>query len=240
MMTTYKHIFFDLDDTLTSSRSAMATEHAPLFMQLCTAKDVIVVSGAQEAQIRRQLPQGSYFLLTQNGNHAVRPDGTVMWSETFYTNQLQSINDFIDTVRTELGLQVRDLDDLVEYRGSQVSYSLIGHNAPLEEKRAFDPGANLRKSVLVEYADEVLALRNAGVEITAGGTTCFDMYLAGRNKGFNVRRLIQQEGWTTEDSVYVGDAIEKGRNDESVLGVLPTHAVTGPHDTFAFIREMIK
>lgn len=240
MTTEFKHIFFDLDDTLTPSRTIMSAEHVPLFMQLCNKKDVVVVSGAQEVQIRRQLPQSTYFMLTQNGNHAVRPDGTVMWSETFSTNQIQSIDAFIEKIRATLDVRVRDPHDLVEYRGSQVSYSLIGHNAPLEEKRAFDPGAVLRMKILTEHADEVSALRSAGVEITAGGTTCFDMYLAGRNKGFNVKRLIEHEGWTIEDSVYVGDAIEKGRNDESVLGVLPTHSVVGPDDTFAFIREVIK
>ncbi len=53
------HIFFDLDDTLTPSRSPMKPEHIPLFLELCGKKDVIVISGAQESQMVQQLPTES-------------------------------------------------------------------------------------------------------------------------------------------------------------------------------------
>lgn len=217
----------------------MSEGHVPIFQELCNSRDVIIVSGAQAKQMRAQLPEARYFLLTQNGNHAIDRDGMVLWSETFSSDQIQAIDAFIDKIRAELNLAVADPNDLVEYRGSQVSYSLIGHHAPLEEKKAFDPSAQMRTRILAEHAEDVGALLRAGVEITAGGTTCFDMYLAGRNKGYNVSRLIEREGWLKDESIYVGDAIEKGRNDESVIGVLPTRSVSGPQDTFDFIKEML-
>lgn len=235
-----KHVFFDLDDTLTPSRTMMKAEHVPLFVRLCKAKDVIVVSGAQESQIKKQIPaeaSGLYVILSQNGNYAIGKDGTVLWSERFSPEQEQAINAFIRSVHDELALKVRDENDLVEHRGSQISYSLIGHNEAREIKRAFDPDASKRKAILAAHEKDVERLRSLGIEITAGGTTCLDIFLLGKNKGFHVPRLIEHEGWSKEDSLYVGDALEPGRNDESVIGVIPTRAVKDPNETFDFIKN---
>ena len=40
-----KHFFFDLDKTLTKSRSAMDAEHQDIFDRLCNTRDVVVVTG---------------------------------------------------------------------------------------------------------------------------------------------------------------------------------------------------
>jgi phosphomannomutase len=237
-----RHIFFDLDDTLTPSRSPMKADHVPAFLELCNSKDVIVISGAQESQMITQLPaesDGHVYRLTQNGNHAIAPDGHVLWSERFSAEQEAAVLAFIQTVHDELKLPVKDENDLVENRGSQISYSLIGHNEAREVKKAFDPDAAKRKSILAAHSADVERLKNLGIEITAGGTTCFDIFLLGKNKGYHVGNLIEKMGWNKEDSVYVGDAIEPGRNDESVIGVIPTHPVKDPDDTFIFIKQML-
>lgn len=234
------HVFFDMDDTLTRSKSVMNDEHLPLFLKLCDAMDVIVVSGQDEQNIRRQIPgasNGRYFLLTQNGNHAVDTGGSVLWHEEFSAQQKSAILTFIKKVHDELALPVKDENDLVEDRGSQISYSLIGHHEDVDKKKAFDPKAEKRLELLHTHADDVDALKALGVEISAGGTTCFDIILLGHNKGFNVARLIERQGWEKRDSLYVGDALEPGRNDESVIGVIPTHAVNDHFDTFRFIEK---
>ncbi len=236
------HIFFDLDDTLTPSRSPMSAGHTPVFVELCDRKDVIVISGAQESQMDKQLPQecaGHLYRLTQNGNHAVAPDGSLLWSERFSNEQEEAVYAFIKQVHDEIALTVKDEQNLVEHRGSQISYSLIGHDEAREIKKAFDPDASKRKAILADHAADVERLRTLGIEITAGGTTCLDIFLLGKNKGFHVANLIEKMGWKREDCVYVGDAIEPGRNDESVIGVIPTHSVSGPDDTFIFIKQML-
>lgn len=237
-----QHIFFDLDDTLTPSRSPMQAEHIPLFLSLCAQKDVIVISGAQESQMKKQLPlesDGHVYRLTQNGNHAIAPDGSVLWSERFSKEQEDAVYAFIKDVHDEIALDVNNEENLVEHRGSQISYSLIGHDEEREIKKAFDPDASLRKNILASHHDDVERLKGLGIEITAGGTTCLDIFLLGKNKGFHVANLIERMGWSKDDSVYVGDAIEPGRNDESVIGVIETHPVRDPDDTFIFINKML-
>jgi phosphomannomutase len=237
-----KHVFFDLDDTLTPSRTQMTAEHTRLFVELCNEKDVIVVSGAQESQMKKQLPpeaNGLYFILSQNGNHAISKDGKTIWSEGFSPEQVRAIDTFIKSIHDELALNVRDEKNLVEYRGSQISYSLIGHDEDREIKKGFDPRGARRKAILAAHAKDIEHLSSLGIEVTVGGTTCLDIYLLGKNKGFHIPRLIEQQEWSKEDSLYVGDALEQGRNDESVIGVIPTHAVKDPDDTFVFIKQML-
>ena len=234
-----KHVFFDLDNTLTRSRTLMPSAHDQIFKQLCGAKDVIVVTGGQVSQIKKQIPSsvdGEYFALSQSGNHAVAKDGTVLWSEEFMSNQKTAILALVKVIHDEMKLSVKDESDLVEDRGSQISYSLLGHHEDTAKKEAFDPGAKKRLAILAKHKDEVEKLRAAGADVRPGGTTTFDFTIAGKDKGFNITRLIEREGWKKEDCVYVGDALFPGGNDETVIGVIPTHAVKDPDETFDFVK----
>lgn len=237
-----KHIFFDLDNTLMLSRTAMTPAHRPPFKKLCDSADVIVVSGAQESQIKKQIPDSvgaRYFVLAQTGNHATDKDGTELWREALDDGQTKAVVELIETIKKELGLVVKNSDDLVELRGSQISYSPIGHNEELQKKYAFDPNAEMRKRIIAEHSSDVASLNALGVDVVPGGTTCFDFFLLGKNKGFNVARLAKKEGWRLEDCVYVGDALFPGGNDETVIGVIPTHPVIGPDETFEYIKLFI-
>ena len=44
-------------------------------------------------------------------------------------------------------------------------------------------------------------------------------------------------GWNKEECLYVGDALFPGGNDAVVVGVVPTHQIKDPDDTFRFIKE---
>lgn len=238
-----KHFFFDVDKTLTPSRSLMLEAHRSFFERLCNAYDVIAVSGAKESQIRAQIPSmfdGQYFILAQNGNHAVDKSGATLWKEELDDAQTKAITAFIETIRAELAIKVKDEQDLVENRGSQISYSLIGHHEDLEKKYAFDPGAKLRLDILERHAADVEKLKESGVEVKTGGTTTFDFFPWGKNKGYNVARLIEHCGWKKEECVYVGDALFPGGNDETVIGVIPTRAIQDHNETFAYIGSILQ
>lgn len=234
------HIFFDLDGTLTRSRTLMDTSHQELFKQLCDTKDVIVVTGGQLSQIQKQIPpsfDGRYFVLSQSGNHALAKDGTLLWSERFSPEQKAAILALIKIIHDEAKLPVRDENDLVEDRGSQISYSLIGHHEDTGAKEAFDPGAKKRLAILDRHAEDVARLRKIGADVRPGGTTTFDFTIAGKHKGFNITRLIDQKGWNKEDCLYLGDALFPGGNDETVIGIIPTHPVKDQNETFDFIKS---
>ena len=240
---TPKHLFFDLDNTLTPSRSGIRDTHKPTLKRLCEKKDVLVVSGAREEQVRKQLTEeldGLYYILAQRGNHVVQKDGSTLWCEILSKEQADAVFSFIEKIKRELGLRVKDENDLVEHRGSQIGYSLIGHHEDVARKEAFDPGSAKRLAILREHKADVEHLLQSGITVEPGGTTSLDFFLAGYHKGFNIERLVKKFSWQKEECLYVGDELAKGRNDESVIGVIPIRPVKDPDETFDFIsRELL-
>jgi len=217
----------------------MPDAHQEILKKLCARKDVVVVTGGQISQIRKQVPpsfDGQYFALSQSGNHAIAKNGEILWSERFTDGQKAAILSLVKVIHDEVAIPVIDENDLVEDRGSQISYSLLGHHEDTAKKEAFDPGAKKRLHILAEHKAEVEKLRIAGADVRPGGTTTFDFTIAGKDKGFNILRLIRHEGWKKEDCIYIGDALFAGGNDETVIGVIPTHAVKDPDDTFDFVK----
>ncbi len=241
-MSTPTHIFFDLDKTLTVSRAPMDAVHQGLFAALCAKRDVIVVSGGNREQIREQITSrfdGHYYTLAQSGNHALDKQGNELWNEPLTSAQVTSVMTFVDALKRHFDLSVKDENDLVENRGAQISYSVIGFHEDAEEKYAFDPGDSKRQAALRALPNELKTLTAAHVEVVPAGTTTFNFVAAGKDKGHNVSRLLELEGWKKEDCLYLGDALFPGGNDEAVIGVIPTRAVKNPDDTFDFIANAL-
>ncbi len=227
-----KHLFFDLDDTVTLSRSAIDTDMHALMSSL--PYDLIIISGAHSSQIRKQIGDLPVYVLGQNGNEVFSPSGESLWSEHLSDVAVIDITEHIARVRSCTTHSVVSEDDLVEHRGSQISYSLIGHNEQIDKKKAFDPDRNIRATLL-----EREPLISEHVEVKIGGTTCLDYFMKGRHKGYNVARLIEHMGWNKEDAVYYGDALVPGGNDEAVIGVIDTIPVENHRDTYEKLRQLI-
>lgn len=244
-----KHFFFDLDNTLTPSKSLIEPAHALILKQLCERADVIVVSGHGENDIRKHLGQtveGMYYVLGQNGNRAVTKDGTVLWNHSLSQAQKDAIQSFIDWARGELRkngtvTEVKDENDIVEDRDSQIAFSLIGHHEDKAKKDAFDPDFRKRRVIMAaaEMNGELKKLADAGVEARIGGTTNIDLFQLGKNKGYNVAAFIEKMGWKKEDCIYTGDALFPGGNDDTVVGVIETHPVKDYRETYSYLSGIL-
>jgi HAD superfamily hydrolase (TIGR01484 family) len=236
-----EHYFFDLDNTLTLSRRPLKAEHAPLFDALCAKHDVIVVTGGTKEHIEAQLgpAAGRYFMLAQSGNHALDTSGAELWREQLDDAQVARALSLVSAMKAAFALDVADEDDLIDDRGAQLSYSVIGFHEAAEKKDAFDPDFSKRKAMLARFPGEIAALRDVGLEIFPAGSSGYNITLIGKDKGVNVARLAARENWNTDECLYVGDALGEGENDHSVVGVVPTRAVAGPDDTFFFIKEVL-
>jgi phosphomannomutase len=222
------HLFFDLDNTVTRSRSPI-TQEMKAFLS-ATPHDVTIVSGATCPQIAKQMGGTLCYKLGQNGNHALDPTGATLWEATLSEDEMAEIHTHIASLPRDWN--VPDESDLVQDRGCQVSYSLLGHNAVLEEKEAFDPTSKRRKTLLAEHP-----FVSDTLDVRIGGTTCLDYTAKGKHKGHYVARLIEHMGWRKEDSIYFGDMLFPGGNDESVMGVIPTQQVDNPVHTLTILKE---
>lgn len=237
-----KHIFFDLDGTLTRSHSLINPAHIPLFLRLGERADMIVVTGGTYPDIKRQLTpalSGVYVSLAQSGGHAVDKAGRDMWRVEITPEQTKPILELIEKMKRGFNIKVRDEKDCVELRGSQVSYSVLGYNEDVDKKYAFDPTFEKRKEMLARFPEEIAHLKSIGIEAAVGGTTTYNFTLIGQDKGSNVRRLCEREGWKKSECLYVGDALNPGENDYAVVGVVDTKAVKDENETFAWIATLV-
>lgn len=230
----YRHLFFDLDGTVTPSRSSIEPSMAEILNTVLeSGRDVIIVSGAEVKQALSQTNNMPFVYLGQNGNHAHdEKEKRDLWREYLTDEEKEEVLAHIRSIpRT---WQVPDENDLVEDRHSQISYSLLGHHADKAQKAAFDPKGALRQELLQKYP-----FVSDSMQVVIGGTTCFDYIKKGFHKGRNVSKLITERGWKKEECVYVGDALYPGGNDETVVGVVDTQSIENPRGTEAFLKEVL-
>ncbi len=226
----YKHLFFDLDDTLTLTKSPITNEIKDILAS--SGRDIIVVSGADIPRITLQTDNMPSYKLGQNGNDSVDMSGNRLWQDYLSTEEKNAVLMHTSELLTLMYWDVKDAHDLIEDRGCQVSFSVVGHHEDVPYKKSFDPHSEVRLRMLLRYP-----FTSDIMEVKIGGTTTFDYFKKGAHKGSNVARLIEHMGWRKEDSIYFGDKLHDGGNDESVVGVINTIAVENHDDTYSKLKE---
>jgi len=228
----YKHLFFDMDETIAPSRQPILPEMYQLLDSL--EQDIIIVSGQDVEKIAWQSNNLPAIRLGQNGNHGIDLDGSLLWNVPLEEHQRAEINAHIQAVIEVLD-HVPNPDWVpVEDRGAQITFSPIGNQAPLEVKRAYDPDQQKRFALLrqVPFMSDDLVVK-------IGGSTSFDYIHKDRHKGTNVQRLIDLKGWKNDECLYMGDGLYPGGNDEAVIGVIETVAVSDHHDTYNKLQALL-
>ena len=152
-------IVFDLDGTLADSKSSLESAMSGLVHDLLGFVKVAVISGGNwpqfEEQVLAGLPQderlANLSLLPTCGTKFFQRDG-VTWSE-IYSEDLSPAekSKIIGSLQRSFdsgGLTV--WGEVIEDRGSQVTFSALGQQAPLDAKDAWDPdfaqrGSNLSR-----------------------------------------------------------------------------------------------
>lgn len=230
---TYKHLFFDMDGTITPSRSKIDPKMKDLLGSLPAT--VAVISGSHNDQMDFQVDKLPLIRMGQNGNHVIHPEHGQLWFDELTQNEKDEILTHINAVWGACDQNVPDPDDIIEDRGSQISLSLYGHHADPAAKKAFDGDFAKRKALLERFP-----FISEHVEVKMGGSTCLDYFRKGKNKGFNINRLITQLNWNKDECIFFGDALFSGGNDETVIGIIETVAVTDPEDCYRKLLEIFK
>lgn len=231
-MRLYKHLFFDMDKTVTPPRQPML----PLMYTLLSSlsQDVVVVSGSSIEQMPNQLGELTCFRLGQNGNHAIGADGRELWYVPLEEHHRTEILDHISQVIEILEHPLKHEWNPIEDRGAQITFSPIGNTAPVVHKQNYDPNRKIRDSLLAQIPFASLELI-----VKIGGSTSLDYLHKDRHKGTNVQKLIDLMGWDSTECVYFGDGLYPGGNDEAVIGVIDTVAVQDHLDCYEKLRALV-
>jgi len=246
---TKKVIAFDLDDTLAISKAPISDRMSGLLAKLLDKYDVCVISGgaferfkAQIIDIIKASPKelNRLHIMPTCGTKYFRYDE--MSGEWIMKYENKLTDDQKDRAFKALkeGAMKFDLwesntfGEIIEDRGSQVTYSALGQQAPAEAKYAWDPTGE-KKNMIRDFVAPLLP----DLEISSAGTTSVDVTMMGVNKGYGMNKLAAEMGISLDDILFIGDKLQEGGNDYPVkaLGV-DTIEVTRWEDT-ALVLEGI-
>ncbi len=220
-------VVFDLDDTLAVSKSRIDDRMAGLLAKLIQVTDVCIISGGRFEQFDSQVLQhlsadagslASLHLMPTCGTRYYRwADGAwqLVYAEDLAEEDQRRIVAVLEQGARELGLWEDEAwGERIEDRGSQITFSALGQQAPPEEKYQWDPDGR-KKQQLRAYAAE----RLPGLEVRMGGSTSVDVTREGIDKAYGMRKLMAQLGISAEEILFVGDRLEPGGNDYPVRAV---------------------
>ena len=214
-----KLIVYDLDGTLAESKSALDPEMSVRLHDLLGILKVAVISGGDwpqfEAQLLSHLPHderlANLSLLPTCGTkfYQYSGDWKKLYEEDFSADQREKIFSSLRKALAAAGFKVeKTWGEDIEDRGSQITYSALGQQAPLEEKDKWDHDYAKRKKIkalLDTYIPEF--------SVRIGGATSIDITKPGIDKAYGIRKLRDLLGISLKEMIYIGDALFVGGND---------------------------
>ena len=153
-----KLIVFDLDGTLAASKSSLDTEMSSLLHDLLKGVKVAIISGGAwvqfETQVLSNLPQDERLtrlsILPTCGTQFFQYAGQWkrLYAEDLTADEKEKIVSSLKNAIKTAGFQInKTWGETIEDRGTQITYSALGQQAPLEEKVKWDADFAKRKKI---------------------------------------------------------------------------------------------
>lgn len=215
-------IVFDLDGTLAESKSDLDAEMVSLLDALLRVAKVAIISGGDWPQFEKQilshnfasggLPNLSLLPACGTKFYSYRSGWVPVYSEDLKAEEKKEIISSLKIASELLGyVPVKVWGDVIEDRGSQITYSALGQKAPLAQKKAWDPDFAKRKEM-----QGLLSKSIPEFSVRLGGTTSIDVTRAGIDKAYGVGKLVEILCVRPGDMIFIGDALFPGGNDYPV------------------------
>ncbi len=228
-----KVIAFDLDGTLAPSKSTLPDRMAEALGGLLDYFHVCVISGGKFDQFKLQLIDnlhvpphklerlhimptcGTQYYTYNVASH----DWEQVYAEDFTSEEKDKIIAALEEAVDVFGYRPKKLyGEMIEDRGSQVTYSALGQDVVaelgdkgVELKESWDPDNN-KKLNLQRYLSEKLP----DFEVRAGGATSIDVTKPGIDKAYGMQKLMTMLEVGEEDILFLGDKLQEGGNDYPV------------------------
>lgn len=221
-----KLLAFDLDDTLAVSKSPLSDHMSETLGKILESFEVCIVSGGNFDQFKTQVVDRLHVeprklnrlhLMPTCGTRYYRYDEVdgewkQQYAEDLSDEQKKQIIDALESSAKRLGLwEENPAGDIIEDRGSQITFSALGQKAAPEDKYAWDPD-HTKKRALRDAVAQLLP----GLEVRAGGSTSIDVTREGIDKAYGMQKLIDELDISKEDILFFGDKLEEGGNDYPV------------------------
>jgi phosphomannomutase len=249
-MTAYSKqlIIFDLDGTLTVSKSPMASDVAELIVNLLERKKVAIISGGAFPQFQTEflamLPgstenYSNLYLLPTSGTRLYTWKGD--WTQQYAENLSPADK---DKIMAALNYALKSANyvkpevtygPLIEDRGSQITFSALGQKAPVDQKYAWDP-TNARRELIVSVLHDKIPEFDARI----GGATSVDITRKGVNKAYGIHKLEEYLKIPIDQMVFIGDKLMYGGNDYPAKSTgVDCIQVSGPDEAKKLIESWL-
>ncbi len=240
-------VAFDLDDTLAPSKSRIHPEMAGLLTELLRQVPVCIISGGRfeqfSAQVLDALAAGPdlsrLHLMPTCGTQYYEwtgSDWSRVYSEDLTDVQKNTVITALTEGAVELGLwEEQTWGPIIEDRGSQITFSALGQEAPVDAKKNWDPSGD-KKERLRQYVAE----RVPELEVRSGGSTSVDVTRKGVDKSYGMEKIKQALNLANDDILFIGDRLDAGGNDYPVKAMgIGCVAVEEWQHTAIFVRGLI-
>lgn len=254
-----KLIIFDLDGTLTKSKAPMDAKMATLLNKLLEKKRVAVIGGGRYKQFDDQFIQKlktpksllkHLFLFPTTSTtfyRFLKGKWHLVYADYFNQTQKKKIMGAFHIAFQKHGYKppAKPYGEIIEDRGSQITFSAIGQDPPKSKKRykkylAAKEKWNKKQDIRPQMM-KTMQKHLPGFEVKRGGLTSIDVTKKGIDKAYGVRQIKKALGIQIKDMLFIGDALYPGGNDYAARKTgVECIQISGPEETGKIIQSLIK
>ena len=210
-----KLIAFDLDGTLTQHKQPIEPEAKAVLERLNEKYSLVMAGAGLPDRIFNQIGRlpidivGNYGLRYAKYNHD-KKDIEIVWDLTFPCDK-EDIIKRADIIRNKYGFTDFSGDSVEFHPSGCITIALLGTDAKLQDKLAFDPDRSRRRAIYKEVCELF-----SDYNVFVGGSSSFDMAPKPYNKYHALDIYCKEKGIAHSEVLFVGDDYGLGGNDESV------------------------
>ena len=250
-MKKYDTLIFDLDGTLAVSKRPLDDEMATLLSEASNLVNIVVITGGTFNQIKKQvignltpkanmnkvyvLPASGSSMRTYNTN---TDSWDIVYEHTLTKEQKELIISSIKEALSKVSFTIDPkilVGEQIEDRITQISFSALGQQQPIEVKEKWD-GDRKKRLEMMTFLEH---LEN-DFDVKIGGTTTIDITLKGIDKAFGINEFYKYTGLDIDQGLFVGDQIMPEGNDfaatKTAIDICDT---SGPEETMNIIHQVL-
>jgi len=241
-------IICDLDGTLANSKVRCEPPILRAIERLLEVMHVGVISGGRRELIDFQVVSGleldlerrsRLHLLPASGTTYLRwrgGDWSALYNRPLRVKDVKRAERILTHVAHELGYwEPHPKGPVMDNRGGQFTYSVLGQEADPDAKAAWDP-SGLKKEQIIRLVRPRLPRR---LTVSAGKSTSIDVTRKRYDKKYGVSKMLAALNLKPREAIFFGDRLDPGGNDRPVLRTgVPCIQVSGWKETLQALTEI--
>ncbi len=206
-------ICIDLDGTLTQHRTKIEKANKELLKKLDELYKVVIVSAGTAERVFSQIGEYPVDIIGNYGMEEARViDGKLkVVKEIIADTDKKYFVEKTDLIREKYGYTDFKGASVYFYDSGMVTFPILGYDAELEEKLAFDPTKEKRRAIFAEVLEMF-----PDYTVYISGTTSFDFSEKNINKYDAIMSYAAENGYSKEEILFVGDDFGDGGGDSHV------------------------